>query len=455
VTALGQLGLDAQVQVLGALSEEGTLASVLDLRGAAACATNQTSRAEGVIPWHGLAIGRSAAIGSAVYGLGFAIVAERMTTIHGAGQSVLAVTRTSAGDADVLGDSAHLIGFGVAALARTGSIGKTSDFVVGLAGSAAARVTTQRQFADAAGLAGDTQTDVAVVATGSGLIDCTTAASAKASRSARGQGTLSLAGAGLARSAAVGTATASALAIDGALAGATGLAGDLRSDLVPEGTASSMLDAMAQTAGQFDVARSSAADVQIGADARHGMPLIGVAGGTAHVQVARSIGTARLEITSQVRALNMTSAASGSVLTAQRQITGQASLHGTSKGNVSVTRLARGDLLVVGSASRAMVYLGGAQARAITQAAANLPLEPGFAGAGTNVTRVDFHSQEAFSGRGTTLSTAQAVARGSEFELWATAVAYSAPPARGRSGSPRIGLSGRLIPSNTGRILKG
>ncbi|MDB4111684.1 hypothetical protein N9571_03910, partial [Yoonia sp.] len=59
------------------------------------------------------------------------------------------------------------------------------------------------------------------------------------------------------------------------------------------------------------------------------------------------------------------------------------------------------------------------------------------------------------SGRGTTLSTAQAVARGSEFELWATAVAYSAPPARGRSGSPRIGLSGRLIPSNTGRILKG
>jgi hypothetical protein len=455
VTAVGQLALDAQVQVSGAVGAEGALASVLDLRGTAACVTDQKLRAEDAVALQILASGRGAAIGIAVADHDLAGGANEATANSVAGQGGFAVTRAFAGDVDVLGDSARLIGFGGAGLARTSSTGKTSNSVVELAGSAAARVTAQAELTAGVALVGDAQIRVVTVAASSGSIGWTTSASATAPRSAQSQGSLFLAGACSARSAAMATATAAALAIDGALAGATGLAGDLRSDLLLEGTASAILDASAQGAGQFDVARNSEADVQVTGDAGHGMPLIGVADGAAHVQAAGSISTARLEITAQVRALNMTSAASGSLFTAQGQVTGQASLHGTSQGHVSVTRLGRGDILVAGTAARAMVFLGAAEARSLTQAAANLPLEPGFAGAGTTVTRVAFHAQEVLTGRGAALSTVQAVDNASGWELGATAIAYRAPPALRRSEPPRVGLSGRLIPSNTGRILKG
>ena len=102
-----------------------------------------------------------------------------------------------------------------------------------------------------------------------------------------------------------------------------------------------------------------------------------------------------------------------------------------------------------------MVILGAAGARAITQAAANLSLEPGFAGAGTTVIRVDFHQQEVITGRGDARSMLQAAASGSDWDLAATAIAYRAPPALGRSEPPRFGISGRLMPTNTGRILRG
>jgi len=216
-----------------------------------------------------------------------------------------------------------------------------------------------------------------------------------------------------------------------------------------------MLDAEASAVGQFDVARSSAADVQIGADAGREVPLIGAAGGAAHVKAARSIGAARLEITTQAKALTTAGAASGSVFTAKGHVTGQAFLNAASRGHVALTRLGRGDLLVLGTAARGMVFLGTTEARSITQAAANLPLALGFGGAGTTLIRVAFHAQETLTGRGTALSTVKAVASGSEWGLGAAAIAYRAPPALGRLEPPRIGLSGRLISSNTGRILKG
>lgn len=455
VTAVGPLGFDTQVQVLGAVSAEGRLTAALDLRGAADCATSQTSRAEGGLPWHSLAMGRTAGIASAEDGHDFAGGSEGATATRGAARYTFAVTRTSTSDVDVTGDSARLIGFGGVALARTSSTGKTSDSVAGLAGSAVARVTVQAEFAAGVGLAGGAQIGIVTAATTATLVGWIVEASATTSRSARSQGALTLAGAGMARSVAMGTAMVAALAIDGALAGATRLDGALRSDLLLQGVASAMLDATAQTAGQFDVARSSAADVEIGADAGRRISLIGAAGGAAHVQAAGSIGADCLEIMTEAQALTTADAACGLVFTAQGQVTGQASLHGTSQGYVSVTRFGRGDLLVAGTAARAMVFLGAAEARAITQAAANLPLEPGFAGAGTTVTRVAFHAQEVLTGRGAALSTVQAVANASGWELGATAIAYRAPPALRRSEPPRMGLSGRLVPTNAGRILKG
>ena len=452
--AAGRLGLaralEAELLVAGAVGRamalEGTVRAA-----ARASVQGQDQR----FTLEGTASAHTTGIGAALGGYDLAGQSEGVIATTGAAQSSFAIMRVFAADADVLGDSARLIGLDGVASAQTGTSGETSDSVVDLAGSAAAPVTAQAEFTAGVALVGDAQVRVVTVATSSDSIGWATSASATAPRSAQSQGALFPAGASSARSAAMATATAAVLAIDGALAGSTQLAADLRSDLLLEGIMGGMLDATARAAGQFDVARSSGADVQIGADAGRGMPLIGAAIGAAHVQGGGSIGSARLEIITQAQALTTASAASGSVFTAQGQVTGQSSLLGTSQGHVSVTRFGRGDLLVAGTATRAMVFLGAGEARSLTQAAANLPLEPGFAGAGATVTRVAFHAQEVLTGRGTVLSTVQAAASGSEWELGAAAVAYRAPPALGRLEAPRLGLSGRLVPTNTGRILRG
>ena len=455
VTAGSQLGLDALLQVSAGVSAEATLASVLDLRGAADCSIEQTVQAEGVLLWHSLTMGHVVGDGSAEDGHDLAGGSEGATATHGAAHITFAFARAFAGDVDVVGDSARLIGFGGAARARAGSTGETSDSVVGLSGGAAAGGTAQAEFAAGVALVGGAQISVAAAATSSALIRWTTAASATAPRSAQSQGSLFPVGASSAQSAVMGTATGTDFAIGAILAGSTQLAAGLRSDLLLEGATVGMLDATARAAGQFDVARSSAADVEIGADAGRGMPLIGAAGGAAHVIAARSISAARLEIMTEARSLTKADAASGSVFMAQGHVTGQASLHGTSQGHVSVTRLGRGDVLVVGAAARGMVFLGAADARAVTQAAANLPLEPEFAGAGTTLIRVALQEQEVITGRGAAWSTVKAVANASGWELGATAISYRAPPALGRSEPPRLGLSGRLVPTNAGRILRG
>jgi len=452
--AAGQLALARalEAELLVAASAGRAMAIAGTARGAArASAQAQDHR----VALEGKAIARTTGIGSALGGHDLASRSEGVIAATGAAQSTFAITRAFAGDVDVLGDSARLIGFAGAALARTGTSGKTSNSVVGLAGSAAARVTAGAQFAAGVALVGGAHNRVATVAASSGLIGWASAAWATAPRSVQSQGSLFLAGASSAHSTPMGTATGIDFAIGAILAGSTQLAAGLRSDLLLEDATVGMLEATARAAGQFDVARSSTADVEIGADAGRGMPLIGAAGGAAHMQAAGSIGAARLEIMTEAQALTSSGAAGGSVFTTQGQVAGQAFLHGTSQGNVALTRLGRGDLLVAGTASRAMVFLGAAEARAITQAAANLPLEPEFAGAGTTVIRVAFQQQEAITGRGAGLSTVRAAASGSEWELGAAAIAYRAPPALRRLAPPSVGLSGRLVPSNTGLILKG
>ena len=450
----GQFGLARalEAELLVAAAAGRAMAIAGTARGAArASAQAQDHR----VALEGKAIARTTGIGSALGGHDLASRSEGATATRGAAHITFAFARAFAGDVDVLGDSARLIGLGGAASAWTGTSGKTSNSVVELAGSAAAQVTVGAQFAADVAVVGGAQISVAQAATSSDLIVWVTVASMTAPRSAQSQGALSPVGAGMARSVAMGTAATAAFALDGVLAGISGVAAGLRSAIPLEGTMGGVLDAKACVAGQFYVARSSAADVQIGADAGRGMPLIGAASGAAHVKAAGPFGTARLEIMTKAQALTTADAAGGSVFTAQGEVTGQAFLNAASIGQVVLTRLGRGDLLVAGTASRAMLFLGAAEARSISRAAANLPLEPWFAGAGATVIKVAFHEQEVFTGRGTALSTVQAAASGSEWELGAAAVAYREPPALGRLEAPRLGLSGRLVPTNTGRILRG
>lgn len=455
VTAAGHADLDAEILISATVGAQGTLAPALDLRGTALCEAPHRLRAEGPLAWQALASGETAAFGTALAGQTLTGGTVGAMAIRGAASSAFAVTRAAAGDVDVQGDSTRQIELSGIAATQTATTGGALDADVALNGTGIIEALAGARSAASVTFRFEAQAELSTVATTATTLGWSVAAAATAPRSAQCAGAMSLAGAALARPAAMGTAAAAAFPIAGSLSGAVATIADLRSDAALDGAAGARIDAAARAAGQILVARSSAADVQIGVDAGRTLPLPGAAIGSALVQVARCAGSVSFTTEAQAQALTQAGTADGSVFTAQGQVTGRASLHATSQGDVSVTRLGRGGLLVTGIAARAMVFIGAARAHAITQAAANLPVAPGFAGAGTTTIELAFHGQAVITGRGSALSPVRAAASGSDWDLAATAIAYRAPPALGRSEPPRFGISGRLMPTNTGRILRG
>lgn len=455
VSAAGHLDLDAEILISATVGAQGTLAPALELRGAALCVAPHKLQAEGPLAWQALASGETAGIGFAADGLGLSGATMGAMAIKGAASSAFAVTRAAAGDVDVQGDSARQISLGGSASARATSRAQTSESVVEITGNAGARATAAVEAAANVALPCSAKAGVPAAATTSASIGWITKAAATAPRSAQCAGAMSLAGAALGRPAAMGTATAAAFPLEGSLSGTVATIADLRSDAALHGTARARIGATARAAGQILVARNSAADVQIGADAGRTLPLAGTAMGSALVQAARSAGSVSFATEAQAQALTQAAAARGSVFTAQGQVTGTASLHAAGAAPVALIPRGRGDLVVAGAAARALVIFGVADARCLTLAAANQPFAPGLSGAGITAIELAFNGQAAITGRGSALSPVWAAASGSDWDLAATAIAYRAPPALGRSEPPQFGISGRLMPTNTGRILRG
>lgn len=124
--------------------------------------------------------------------------------------------------------------------------------------------------------------------------------------------------------------------------------------------------------------------------------------------------------------------------------------------HVALTRQGLGDLVVAASAARGMALEGSATALGIARAAADPALASRVAGTAATVIEVDFAGREMGSaGRAAAAAVVTAVQGAAALAPALAVRAFAAPPALRRTEPPRVALSGRLMPSNSGRILRG
>jgi hypothetical protein len=374
----------------------------------------------------------------------------------GQGRGTLAVVRDFTGDVDVLGDSTRQISFRGAASARTTSTGETSNPVVEVTGAASASAIAAVEAAANVALPCSAKAGVPAAATTSFSIAWITEAAATATRSVQSRGTLSLVGRGQVRSAVVGTATADTLAIESRLGGQTGVAARLNAWPDLEGSARARIGTDARGAGQVSVARDSDADVQVAGDAARLLPLVGTAAGALVARATRVDGAVALAGIANARAQTAASLPNGARPDVQGHATGAAHAQCISSGCVAFVQLGQGDVLVAGGAARSMALLGSAQAGNVTRATANLPLEPRLSGTATNVIQMESAAREVgVVGRGIAMVGVSSRAVAQDLGFVAAVQVLRAPPALRRSEPPRTGLSGRILPTNSGRILQG
>ncbi|WP_430463645.1 hypothetical protein [Tabrizicola sp.] len=196
--------------------------------------------------------------------------------------------------------------------------------------------------------------------------------------------------------------------------------------------------------------------MQVTGEAACTLPLAGAAAGTNVVQAERTEGAIALAGTATARVRAAANLARGAAMVVQGHATGAARIFAISSGGIAFVRLGLGDVQVAGAAARGIAFLGSAHTRNITRAAANLSLAPQLVASVTNVIRVEFAARDmAAAGRGIAQASVFGIATDPDMDLGLAFRAVGAPPALRRSESPRTGLSGRLIPTNSGRILRG
>lgn len=473
---VGRSGLGLTVQAQGAAGLAATSDLPLIYVGTGQGVTEAQGAARTVLPIAAEGQVRSALIGRATTGLHIHGVSQAKAVIMGlaweeielAGRSggrlvtagtargTVAVARAFTGDVDVLGDSSRQISISGAAAVRVDSTTQTSESVVEIKGRAAARGATEAETVASVALAGAAKADMLTVATISGSIGWIASASATAPRSAQGRGALSFVGRGEVRSAVDVTARIAGLSIGGELAGAAGLTAGLTADAVLDGAAAGSFAISGQGAGLFTVTRDSDTDVQVAGEAARVLPLAGAAEGALVVRATRADGAVELGGITTARVRAAANLARGAAMADQGHATGAARAQAISMGHVTFVRLGLGDVQVAGGATRGMALLGSAQAGNVAQVAANLPLAPELASKATNVILVEFTARDmGAAGRGIAQASVFGIATEPDLDLGLAFRAVGAPPALRRSEPPRTGLSGRLLPTNSGRILRG
>lgn len=405
---------------------------------------------------YSVAQSRGAAACLSIMALSSAGAARGAIATNGTARGNVELTRAFIGELNVHGDSTRQISLGGAASARTPSTSQTSKTVVELTGGSTARAATEAKSVASVALAGAAHADVVPAATTSGSFGWIIQASATAPQSAQSQGVLSLVGKGLARSAVDATARITGLSIGGELAGAAALTASLSADAALDGSAEGSFAVSGKGAGRFTVTRDSDAGAQVTGEAARTLPLAGAAAGTNVVQAERTEGAIALAGTATARVRAAANLARGAAMVVQGHATGAARIFAISSGRVAFVRLGQADVLVAAGAAHGMALLGSALAGNVTRATANLPLELRLSGAATNVIRVEFAAREvAVAARANAMLgvSGRAVAR--HLGLVAAVQALRAPPALRRSEPAKYGLNGRLMPTNSGRILRG
>ena len=232
------------------------------------------------------------------------------------------------------------------------------------------------------------------------------------------------------------------------------LAAKISGALALTGETTTVLEAHAEAAATLAIGCDSDVTAGIDGDAYRSITLHGSCEGQASITVKPRPLDLPLALTTD--AANAAQGRASSEVTTAGSGLAQVQSRAASQARLAISRTGAADVLILGVAWRGMPFLGASRAQIPAFAAANSPVMPSLATSAANVIHLDLGAEGIAPGghvAGSILAGAHAIS--AQWELNMTAIAYRAPPALGRSEPPRQGLSGRLVPTNTGRILRG
>ena len=371
----------------------------------------------------------------------------------GLGRGVFDVVRNFDGDVAVFGDSARAIGFSGQAKATCKITGTVPASDIKLAGSATVKSIS---FAAAAA-----QVSVSGEATGRSQsasfvqqpLKIYLLAESASPQTGKSNGTWTIKGHADGTLALMGSADGD-LAIASDAAARAMLVARASGVLVLTGKTATALEARADAAGVLGVGRDSDAAVEIDGDAHRSISLHGFCEGQASITAKPR--PLPLTATLTTDAANAAGGRASSEVTTAGSGTARAQSQAASLGHLAFSRTGAADVLILGAAGRGMPFLGISQALTPALAAANSSVTPRIAATAANVIHLDLRAEAIAPGgqaAGSNLACAQEI--NALWDLEMAAIAFRAPPALGRLELPRMGLSGRLVPTNAGRILRG
>ena len=419
-------------------------------------ATAGNAAGQGGVDWAGYAQAARPSRGHVTGGLGLAGQSVARQKIAAEAQGRVTVARAVLGDVAVSADSLRGLSLGGESRARIAGAGRSTDLPLALAGSAVTQVASCAQGSGALELQGTGRAQAAIAVAVAPELAWGLQATAHAPRRAEGRSELSLLCVVRTRAAITVDADDAVLGLDGRQTGATGLdaRGQAHAGLTCSSDVTSQVSGPA--AGCLAVAPTSDAALPVLAAATRAVPLLGAAAAASAAQADGADGALDLGGTADLRAgIGARLRRDGHLLPAGHA-QAAAALRAAGQSRVPFTRAGAGDVQVLGMTLRGMTLLGTAAAQARAQGIANLQVALGLGLSGA--TYVQAASQDApFTSTGTLAGTAavSGAARVLAWDLDMAAIAFRAPPALGRSEPPRQGLSGRLVPTNAGRILRG
>jgi hypothetical protein len=371
----------------------------------------------------------------------------------GLGHGVFDVARYFGGDVDVFGDSARAIGFSGQAKATCETTGTVPASDIKLAGSATAISISFAAATTQVSLFGETGGQVRSDAFVQHRLKIDLVAEGVSPQTAESNGTWATEGhvdgaLALMGAAGGGLAIASEAAARGTLVARTSGALAL---IVKTATA---LEARADATGVLAIARDSDAAVAIDGDARRSINLHGAC--EARASITAKPCPLHLTATLTTDAANAADGRASSEVTTAGSGTTRVQSRATSQARLAISRTGAADVLILGAAWRGMAFLGASLAQIPALAAANSSVMPGLAAAAANVIHLDLKAAAIAPGgqaAGSNLACAQDVS--ALWDLDTAAIAFRSPPALGRAEPPRLGFSGRLLPTNAGRVLRG
>jgi hypothetical protein len=306
--------------------------------------------------------------------------------------ATITVARSAVGVADVDAMSGRSLPFAVAARAGT-ALAVAVSAPLSVSGKGRAALTAHAAVNRAIDLAGAARTDAGVAAAGQSGFDLSGAAYAQASIGAEGRGAIARA---------------------------------------------------ATAVAETEIAGGSARSLHVAGSATGHIPLTAEAIG----------GRVNLKLSAALR-VDARAGATGNVAF-DAALRGQAVSSGAATGYVALTRAGAGDVAISSHSARVILFPGRASLAIASAGAANtlFAISPILLGCTTIGAGLEQNASVA-NGQGAAIVKSSGSARPGAWLMAGRSAAFRAPPALQRSEPPRTGLSGRLLSSNSGRILRG